>query len=141
MPRLELPHRQEGFQIGPLAGGRRALFLQHLVHLVPDLPELFPRRSDNVAGHDGGRRLPERAGLHLLAEVRHHPVLHGEVDGHLGAAKPRNGHRRGIRMLQALQPGNICRKTQYLAVVNVVNHTNILAHTSPAANGPFGGLP
>jgi hypothetical protein len=40
-----------------------------------------------------------------------------------------------------LQPRNVSRETQYLTVVDVVDHADILAHARSAANGSLVNLP
>ncbi len=67
-----------------------------------------------------------------MTEIGNHPVIHGEVDGHLAAAQPRMGDRRGIGRIKPLQPRNIGREFEDFLVVDVVEHGHTISWQGPA---------
>ena len=76
--------------------GRRAVLLQHASHRLAQAAQLVRLGADDVARHDRGGCLAERAGLHVMGEVGDGIALHLEVDGHGRAAELGMGGRRGI---------------------------------------------
>jgi hypothetical protein len=85
-------------------------------------PQFLGAGADDVARHQRRGGLPERAGLHLVAEIGHDVPVHADIDGHLAAAQP--GERRcgGIGCVEPPQPFDIGRQLENPLVVNVVDH-------------------
>src|SRR5229473_167195 len=80
MPRLVVAHRLEQGDIGPLALRGLAVFLQHLADGLAQFAQFARGRADDMARHDRGRGLAERAGLHIMGKVGDHRSVHPKVD-------------------------------------------------------------
>ena len=102
--------------------GRRAVLLQHPAHGLAQVAQFVGLGADDVARHDRGRGLAERAGLHVMGEVGDGVAVHLEVDGDGRAAQLGMRGRRGVGLLEPAQPGDIAGQLQNSAVVDVVQH-------------------
>ena len=123
MARLVVAHRLEHRDVGPLALGRgRAVLLQHFPHRLAQAAQLVGLRAHHVARHDRRRRLPKRAGLHLVGEVRDRVAVHLEVDRDRRAAQFRVRGRRGVRLFQPADPRNCSGQFQDPAIIDVIQH-------------------
>ncbi len=121
--RLVVAHRFEHRDVGPFAvRGRCAVLLQHLAHGLAQALEFVGFCPDDVARHDRRRRLPERAGLHLMGEVRHGVALHFQVDRHGGTAQLGMRGRGGVRLLKPANSRDCARQFENPAVIDVVEH-------------------
>src|SRR5882757_2962683 len=122
MPRLVIAHRLEQRHIGPLALRGAAVFLQHLADGLAQFAQLARRRANDVARHDRGRGLAERAGLHIMGKVGNHRPVHLEVD--LDGRTAQLGMRRGAGVGggEASEPGYVAGQLDDALVVDVVQH-------------------
>ena len=78
--RLVVAHRLEQGDVGPFSVRRTAVFLQHLADGLAQFAQFVRRRSHDMAGHDRGGSLAERASLHVMGEVGDDRTFHLEVD-------------------------------------------------------------
>src|SRR5919112_1832031 len=122
VPGLEGAHRLEHGQVLPLARRRRTVLLEHAAHGGAHLAQLLRRRADDMAGHDRRRGLAERAGLHVVGEVRHRIPLDLEVDRHGRAAQLRVRRRARVGLGEAPEPRDVGGELEDFAVVDVVQH-------------------
>src|SRR5258705_3935922 len=142
MPRLVIAHRLEQRDIGPLALRGTAVFLQHLADGFAQFTQLARRRADDVARHDRGRRLAERACLHVMGKIGDHRPVHFEVD--FDGRTAQLGMRRGAGVGggEASEPGYVAGQLDDALVVDVVQH-KIEVSDSPARSplATAGGSP
>ena len=122
MARLIVAHRLEHGDVGPFAGGRRAVLLQHLAHGLAQLAQFGRLCADDVAGHDRGRSLAERAGLHVMGEIADHRAVHLEVDGDGRSAQLGMGGGAGVGLIESSQARDIARQIEDSLVINLVDH-------------------
>ncbi len=122
MPRLIVADRLEHGDFGPFSARRRAILLQHRANLVAQRAQFRRGRADDMARHDRGGRLTQRAGLHFMSKINDFSIIHDEVDDDRRAAKLRMRLGRRMRRRQTSLPGNVSRQIKDLAVIYFVQH-------------------
>ena len=122
MPRLVVAHRLEQRDIGPFALRRAAVFLQHLADGFAQFAQFARGRADDVARHDRGRGLAERAGLHVMGKIGDDRPVHFEVDLDGRAAQFGMRGGAGVGGGQPAKPGDIAGQFDDALVVDVVQH-------------------
>src|ERR1700678_4210929 len=80
-----------------------------------------------MARHDRGGGLAERAGLHVMREIRDHGAIHFEVDLDGRAAQFGMRGGAGVGGGQPSQPGDVAGQFDDPLVVNVVQHKIVVS--------------
>ena len=121
-----LQHRQ----VGEAALRRRPGRPQHLAQGVAARGDLVHARAHDMLAEDGGRRLTEGAGAHVLSEVGDAAVRHHHVHHHLAAAQARDLLHTGLGRRQPPCVGHVGGEFQDAGAVELIDHVRFHASVS-----------
>src|SRR5205085_12451040 len=93
-----------------------------LANGLAQLAQFARVRADDMARHDGGGGLAQRAGFYVVGEIGDDGAVHLEIDLHGRAAQFRMRGGTGVRVGEAAEARNIAGEFDDPLVVNVVQH-------------------